>query len=168
MIDPVVFTEQMTDLQITFNVELDERQLNRYYLALNSKLNTEQFIVSCQVVFETVKRYPGSFPIVQDFVEAVEGGPADKASREWVQVLGMVRSPSSADKYKLSDVGERSLELIGGIEALWEDEPKNLVWREKDFIRAYEMMSKAKQRSLISTQLTGKNILQLNSGNDEL
>jgi hypothetical protein len=162
MIDPIAFTEQMTDLQICFNVELDDRQLDRYYQSLNAKLDTEQFLVSCEIVFETVKRYPGNFPIVKDFVEAVYGTIEDQALKQWSLVAGKVQNPSSEDRYTLSALGKKALDDIGGIEQLRMGQVADMVWHEKRFIAAYNRVGRVSQRNDVAKQITGRSILELN------
>lgn len=162
MIDPIVFTEQMTDLQICFNVELDDRQLDRYYQSLNSKLDTEQFLVSCEMVFETVKRYPGNFPIVKDFVEAVYGTIEDQALKQWSLIAGKVQNPSSEDRYVLSALGKKALDDIGGIELIRQGQVSDLVWHGKRFVEAYCRVGRVNQRNDVALQLTGRSILELN------
>jgi hypothetical protein len=162
MIDPTVFTEQMTDLQLWFDVELEERHLTRFYHALNGKLDTEQFIVACEIVFETVKQYRGNFPSVKEFVEAVQGSASDQGLKQWQQVLGMVKNSHTRDSYKLDPIASKSLQLMGGLEILGSSSPKDLTWFRKEFLSNYEAVSRAYQRNEVSMQLTGRSILELN------
>jgi hypothetical protein len=162
MIDPIVFTEQMTDLQEWYDVELSDRIIDRFYRALNTRLDTEQFLVACQVVWETVKQYRGNFPLVKDFVEAVHGTVEDQGLKQWSLVSAKLDSPSSQDKYVLTPLGEKALKDIGGIESLLQGQVSDRVWQEKRFLSAYTRVGRVSQRNDVAKQLTGRSILELN------
>ena len=157
------FALQLDRLMTWFGTTLSEQEIEWLYDSLTTKLDDEQFKVACQVIFDTkAKGYPGNFPAVKDFVEAVHGTIEDQGLKQWSLIVGKVQNPSSEDRYVLSPLGKKALDDIGGIDSIRMDQMSNLVWYEKRFLSAYNRVGRVFQRNEVAQQLTGRSILELN------
>ncbi len=163
MIDFNVFTKEIKALLDWFDTVLKAEQIDRLYQSLTNKLDTEQFQVACQIIFDTKsKGYPGNFPCANDFVVAVHGTIEDQALKQWSLVAGKVQNPSSEDRYVLTVLGKKALDDIGGIELIRQGQVSDLVWHGKRFVEAYCRVGRVNQRNDVAKQLTGRSILELN------
>jgi hypothetical protein len=163
MINLDTFALHIDRLMTWFGTNLKPEEIEWLYESLTTKLDDEQFKVACQVIFDTKsKGYPGNFPSVKEFVEAVQGTASDQGLKQWQQVLGMVKNSHTRDSYKLDPIASKSLQLMGGLDVLGSSSPKDLTWFRKEFLSNYEAVSRAYQRNEVSVQLTGRSILELN------
>ena len=138
MIDDKIWVQQISVLENWFNTELSDVETAALYYSLNSKLNNEEFISACRILFEQHNKGRASyFPAANKFIEAIHGTLEDRANKVWVALIKAVRNNKG---YEFEEVNNKlirdAIASIGGIEAINHTPDQELKWIKKDFISA--------------------------------
>lgn len=126
MINPEIFFIEMSKLSAWFNKEIPEAYLFVMQELMDKELTTEQFVQACQLSVRNNK----FFPTPAEMIESVIGTLEERAIAQW----------ASLDR--LSAVGQKALDSIGGILDLNQSPMTSIPFYKKDFIAAYVAFAK--------------------------
>ena len=153
MIDPKVYSQELTLLQSWFGKELDDLVSGALFRSLNERMDTEGFSLACRMIFENTSPSPFNFPSVKVFIESARGSIEERASQEW-----MVASDfsSRADTSQLSEFAKEALRRIGGRSNLGMLSTDQIPFKKREFVREYLSVEAESRRQAVAS-LPGSN-----------
>lgn len=155
MIDHKVFKVEWSILAVRFGKEFPDPVIARYYQHLTDRMDTAEFRAACQRIFAGHE----FFPTPDDFLE----DKATDALRQWELAERAIRG-LDPDLSRLSDAGQRTVRLLGGLRHLKQMRESDLPFRRKEFLELHETIEHHEHHELPAWTAEGRATMERLSG----
>lgn len=122
--------------------ELHDRTLSKLLTDLYWKVLEPYTDEQCEAAFKELIYSHRFFPKPADFIETIQGTKKNRATEAWIEVLESVRRIGNYQSVKFNDTAIHSVvAAMGGWPELCMMDSDQVIWKQKEFERLYEVMA---------------------------
>lgn len=122
--------------------ELHDRSASKLLTDLYWKVLEPYTDEQCEAAFKELIYSSKFFPKPADFIESIQGTKKNRATEAWLDVLGSVVKIGNYQSVKFADpIIHSVVQTMGGWPELCMMENDQVIWKQREFERLYEVMA---------------------------